>query len=149
MNTKLLIKIVLFAAAVLFFYKNMFIYKKTDHKSIQDSEVPAIASEFPQTGDVRWFIATRNEPGGLAALTIVGSRDIGKNIIVRLDTWDSHTPVAMIPIRGGETANLQVPLGRYRFTYSVNPAWHEGAKIFGDAQEALDPLVFYLNETQS
>lgn len=108
----------------------------------------SVATEFPRTGEVRWFIAPSNEPNGVAPLSITGSHDAGKNVIVRLDNWDTRAPVAMIPIRGGETASLQVPLGRYRLMYSANAAWHGEAKIFGDVQEAVDPLEFYRTGTQ-
>lgn len=105
-------------------------------------------TEFPRTGEVRWFIAPPSEPNSVAPLSITGSHDAGKNVIVRLDTWDTRAPVAMIPIRGGETANLQIPLGRYRLMYSANAEWRGEVKIFGDVQEAVNPLEFYRSENQ-
>ena len=57
-----------------------------------------------------------------APLTITGLAEAGRHVVVRLDTWEAHAPVVMIPIRSGETATLQVPLRRYRITYAPNAA---------------------------
>jgi hypothetical protein len=78
-----------------------------------------------------------------APLTITGLAEAGRHAVVRLDTWEAHAPVAMIPIRSGETATLQVPLGRYRITYAPNAAWQGEFKLLGEAQEGIEPLAFY------
>lgn len=124
------------------------VFKQFDTRLSHRSELASVATEFPPTGEVRWFIAPSNEPGGVAPLSITGSHDAGTNVIVRLDNWDTRAPVAMIPIRGGETAHIQIPLGRYRLMYSANAAWHGEAKIFGDVQEAVEPLEFYRTGAQ-
>lgn len=76
--------------------------------------------QFPITGAVRWFIpAAINGSNGVVSLSITGLVSGGQNIVVRLDTWEARKPIAMIPIRSGETATLQVPFGRYRITHAV------------------------------
>ena len=54
----------------------------------------------------------------------------------------------MIPIRSGETATLQVPLGRYRITCAPNAAWQGEFKLLSDAQEGTEPLEFYRTGNQ-
>jgi len=59
-----------------------------------------------------------------------------------------HAPIVMIPIRSGETATLQVPLGRYRITYAPNAAWQDVFKLLGETQEGIEPLEFYRTGNQ-
>ncbi|MES2877663.1 MAG: hypothetical protein V4713_04510 [Pseudomonadota bacterium] len=99
---------------------------------------------FPVTGAVRWFIpAPANGVNDAAALTITGFSEAGRHAVVKLDTWEGHAPVVMIPIRSGETATLQVPLGRYRITYAPNASWQGDLKLLGEAQEGIEPMEFY------
>ncbi len=101
-----------------------------------------INNMFPPTGNVRWFIPL-SDGNEMAPLSITGSSDVGRNTVVRLDVWETHAPVAMIPIRGGETATLQFPLGRYRLTYASNASWQGQSKLLGEAKEVVIPLEFY------
>lgn len=104
---------------------------------------------FPMTGAVRWFIpAPVNGVGDVAPLTITGFADAGHHVVVKLDTWAAHAPVAMIPIRGGETVTLQVPLGRYRISYAPDASWQGEFKLQGEAQEGIEPLEFYRTGNQ-
>jgi hypothetical protein len=104
---------------------------------------------FPMTGAVRWFIpAPANGANEAAPLTITGFAEAGRHAVVRLDTWEAHAPVVMIPIRSGETATLQVPLGRYRITYAPNAAWQGELKLLGETQEGIEPLEFYRTDHQ-
>ena len=104
---------------------------------------------FPVTGAVRWFIpAPANGVNDAAPLTITGFAEAGRHAVVRLDTWEAHAPVVMIPIRSGETATLQVPLGRYRITYAPNAAWQGELKLLGETQEGIEPLEFYRTGNQ-
>lgn len=97
------------------------------------------STPFPETGAVRWFIpAPANGVNDTAPLTITGFAETGRHVVVRLDTWEAHAPIVMIPIRSGETATLQVPLGRYRITYAPNAAWQGEFKLLGEAQEGVD-----------
>lgn len=104
---------------------------------------------FPATGAVRWFIpAAANGVSDVASLTITGLVEAGRHVVVRLDTWEAHAPIAMIPIRSGETATLQVPLGRYRITYAPNALWQGEFELLGEAQEGIEPLEFYRTGNQ-
>ncbi len=84
----------------------------------------------------------------MTLLTITGFAEAGRHVVVRLDTWEAHAPVAMIPIRSGETATLLVPLGRYRITYAPNAAWQGEFKLLGEAREGIEPLEFYRTGNQ-
>jgi hypothetical protein len=104
---------------------------------------------FPVTGAVRWFIPTpATGLNDMAPLTIAGLAEAGRHVVVRLDAWEAHAPIVMIPIRSGETAALQVPLGRYRITYAPNAAWQADFKLLGDSQEGIEPLEFYRTGNQ-
>ena len=104
---------------------------------------------FPATGAVRWFTpVAANGVGDVAPLTITGLAEAGQHVVVKLDTWEAHAPIVMIPIRSGETATLQVPLGRYRITYAPNAAWQGEFKLLGQAQEGVEPLEFYRTGNQ-
>jgi hypothetical protein len=54
----------------------------------------------------------------------------------------------MISICSGETATLQVPLGRYRITYAPNASWQGEFNLQGEAQEGIEPLEFYRTGNQ-
>lgn len=102
------------------------------------------SAPFPETGSVRWFTPVAvNGAGDVAPLTITGLAEAGQHVVVKLDTWEAHAPIAMIPIRGGETATLQVPLGRYRISYAPNASWQGEFKLQGEAREGVEPLEFY------
>lgn len=104
---------------------------------------------FAVTGAVRWFIpAPANGVNDTAPLTITGFAETGRHVVVRLDTWEAHAPIVMIPIRSGETATLQVPLGRYRITYAPNASWQGEFKLLGEVQEGVEPLEFYRTGNQ-
>lgn len=111
-----------------------------DHRSALSPE--NINNMLPPTGEVQWFIPV-NGGNDMAPLSITGSSDVGRNTVVRLDVWETHAPVAMIPIRGGETATLQIPLGRYRLTYASNASWQGQSKLLGETKEVVVPLEFY------
>lgn len=101
---------------------------------------------FPATGQTRWFIPVVPNAIETAQLTITGLNRVQDNIVVQLEGWESHVPIAHIPVRGGETAEVQVPLGVYRISYAPNAAWNGQAKLIGETQEAVDPLVFYRSQ---
>lgn len=72
---------------------------------------------FPVTGAVRWFIpAPTNGVNDTAPQTITGLAEAGRHMAVRLDTWEGHAPVVMIPIR-------RKALSRWRFTARAINAW--------------------------
>ena len=108
-------------------------------KALGHSEEP-----FPATGDVKWFVP-RTE-GAMAPLTIRGADNATKNIVVKLDDWNSGETIVLIPIRGGETAKLEIPLGRYRMT-AASGAREGGMQMGLDAHEALKPIEFFRTAT--
>ena len=78
----------------------------------QQAKVP-----FPVTGVVRWFIPTPvTGLNDAAPLTITGFAEAGHQVVVRLDMWEAHAPVVMIPIR-------RKALSRWSFTARAISAW--------------------------
>lgn len=105
--------------------------------------------QFPPTGTVRWYIpAPVNRTNDVAPLSIKGLVGVGQDLVVRLDSWEARTPVAMIPVRGGETATLQVPFGRYRISFAPNATWQGEFMLRGETQEGVEPLEFYRSGNQ-
>jgi hypothetical protein len=99
---------------------------------------------FPSTGAVQWYVDTTNRP--TARLTVQTPPSSPLNFVVRLDQWEGSAPVAMIPVRGGESASVAVPLGRYRVTVIKGKGWQGPERLFGmltNAQEGVHPLEFY------
>lgn len=82
----------------------------------------------------------------MAPLSIRGSENATKNIVVKLDDWNSGETIVVIPIRGGETAKLEVPFGRYRMT-AASDARKGGMQMGRDAYEALEPIEFFRTST--
>lgn len=104
---------------------------------------------FPASGQVHWYI---DHPSGpLAPFTIKAPNNSDANFVVQLDQWDARTPVAMIPVRGGEAAQVQVPLGRYRMTIAKGTRWKGPGKLFATTEyskEAVHPLEFFRVDNQ-
>jgi len=99
---------------------------------------------FPATGEAFWY--TTPQPGDRAKLTITAPPVAAVNYAVRLDEWESHRPIAMVPVRAGEVGVIDVPLGRYRITIAKGLKWQGPERLFGTAseiQEAVDPMEFY------
>jgi hypothetical protein len=109
------------------------------------------AEAFPPTGAVMWFVETP-EPGASAALTIAAPADRNVNFAVKLSDWGSGRAVAVIPVRAGETAAVQVPLGEYRITMASGINWQGADAMFGrtgETREAVDPMRFYKTDLQT
>lgn len=101
------------------------------------------STPFPRTGEARWYTDRHGKAGAQTApLTITGLSNPGGNMVLRLDDWDTHTPIVLIPVRGGETAAVDVPLGRYRVLIAPATSWQGNAKLLGDVQEAVEPMEF-------
>jgi hypothetical protein len=102
------------------------------------------AVPFPLTGEVHWYIG--HQGGPLARLTLEAPNIPSAQFVVKLDQWESKQPVALIPVRGGESATVHVPLGLYRFTIVKGSLWRGPDKLFGisnEAREAIEPLSFH------
>ena len=104
---------------------------------------------FPASGQVHWYI---DHPSGpLAPLTVKAPNNTDAYFVVQLDQWDARTPVAMIPVRGGDVAQVQVPLGRYRVTIAKGSRWKGPGRLFAATEyskEAVHPLEFFRVDNQ-
>lgn len=108
------------------------------------------AVPFPETGDVHWY-SPETQPR-IARLTLRAPADAAKKFAVRLSDWATGAPLAMIPVRAGETSVTLVPLGRYRMTISKGTVWMGSARMFGvsgESREVVDPVEFYQRANQT
>ena len=106
------------------------------------------AQPFPPTGEARWY--SQGVEKATAPLSITAPIRSGVHHVVRLDEWHSAKPVVLIPIRAGETAKVDIPLGRYRVTMASGSRWLGTEKLFGvrsEVKEAIEPLEFYATPT--
>ena len=104
---------------------------------------------FPATGDVHWYIGT--EQPRVARLTLRARPSSTRYSVVLLDDWATGAPVAMIPVRAGETAVTLVPLGRYRMTIAKGTDWQGPGRLFGvggSNRVVVDPMAFYRRGNQ-
>lgn len=111
---------------------------------------PNEAMPFPPTGETLWYSANRQP--AIATLTMYAPHKSGKNFAVRLDDWGSGSPVALIPVRAGETSVTLMPLGRYRVTIAKGQHWLGPEKLFGrrgEVREAVHSLDFYQRTNQT
>jgi len=102
------------------------------------------APPFPLTGQVHWYVAEPDAP--TAPLTLLAPPNSRTNFVVRFDRWEDGRPVAIVPIRAGEEASVQMPLGRYRMTILKGYLWQGSAGLFRfttDARQVLEPVDFY------
>lgn len=78
-----------------------------------------------------------------APFKLHGDRD-GNHCLLRIDDWQTNSPVLSIFVRSGEVAETSVPIGQYRATIFCGSAWL-GVKWFGQhgaGQQVMSPLVF-------
>ncbi|HEX9853476.1 MAG TPA: hypothetical protein VGA68_10700, partial [Woeseiaceae bacterium] len=66
----------------------------------------------------------------IAPLQVV-TRDTSNHFFVKLEDWDTGTPIMGIFVRGGQSIETKVPLGSFRLKYATGTQW------FGDANEDL------------
>lgn len=100
---------------------------------------------FPPTGEVAWYVGPTQGP--TAPLTIQAPAAGNANFVVLLDQWASKAPVAMIPVRAGEVAQLRVPLGQYRMTLIKGRDWQGSGKLFRhtlSSKEVVHPMDFVM-----
>jgi hypothetical protein len=99
---------------------------------------------FPRTGQAHWYVGSQRGPG--ATFTVIAPDASSAQFVVKLDQWESKQPVVLIPVRGGESATLQVPLGLYRVTIVKGSLWQGPDKLFGikgEAKEGVEPMSFH------
>lgn len=103
---------------------------------------------FPPTGAAYWYVPDNEGPR--APLTIHGSLTPGAEHVIRLEQWESRAPVVLIPVRGGELAQLSMPLGTYRLVIISGRGWQGPDKLFAwgtTAKESVHPLSFHRSGT--
>lgn len=108
------------------------------------------ATPFPATGEVLWYSSGRLP--AIATLTMHAPRNSANHFAVRLDDWNTGSPIALIPVRAGETSVTLLPLGRYRVTIARGQHWLGPEKLFGrngEVREAVHPLDFYQRANQT
>jgi hypothetical protein len=108
------------------------------------------AVPFPATGDVHWY-SQESQPR-VARLTLRAPAAAAKMFAVRLSDWATGAPLAMIPVRSGETSVTLVPLGRFRMTISKGTVWLGSSRMFGvsgETREVVDPVEFYQRGNQT
>lgn len=108
------------------------------------------AVPFPTTGDVHWYI---NDAQPRMAQLRLHARpsSSSKYFTVMVNDWASSAPVAMIPVRSGETSLTLMPLGRYRLTIAKGSLWMGPDKRFGmtgESRTVVHPLEFYQRGNQ-
>lgn len=104
---------------------------------------------FPATGDVHWYIG--DEQPRVARLTLRARPTSTRYAVVLLDDWATGAPVAMIPVRAGQTSVTLVPLGRYRMTIAKGAQWQGPSRLFGNMgtnRVVVHPMEFYRRGNQ-
>lgn len=89
------------------------------------------AVPFPKSGHAHWYVGDHGER--LATLTIEAPRTPNAQFAVRLDQWKNQMPVVLIPVRGGETAQVKVPLGVYSVVFVKGWIWSGPEKLWAPA----------------
>lgn len=100
---------------------------------------------FPATGDVHWYV--NDERPRVARLTLRARESSpDRYFAVMLEDWATRSPVAMIPVRAGESSVTLLPLGRYRMTTAKGSVWMGPDRRFGisgDSKVVVHPVEFY------
>lgn len=91
-------------------------------------DLAAKPEPLPLPANGRRFMYARAER--IAPLRVV-TRESSNHFFVKLEDWDSGVPIMGIFIRGGQSIETKVPLGRFRLKYATGTQW------FGDANEDL------------
>lgn len=98
---------------------------------------------FPATGAARWYVELPDIPMAPLTLNAPAGRS---HYLVRLDDWSSGQALVTVPVRAGESARLEVPLGRYRMTVSKGTGWRGYESSFAHRsrhQQTKHPLEFF------
>lgn len=104
---------------------------------------------FPATGAARWYVQVPDIPMAPLTLNAPAGRS---HYLVRLDDWISGQPLVTVPVRAGESARLEVPLGRYRMTVSKGIGWRGFDSSFAYRsrhEQTKNPLEFFRADGRS
>lgn len=102
------------------------------------------SSPFPETGAVHWYTTPAETVRAHFAVGAPAKSSL--QYVVRLDDWASGRPILMVPVRAGETARVEVPLGRYRATIIKGRNWQGPGRYFATdlhSSETVHPVEFY------
>ena len=122
------------------------IYLGTKYLVHHPSESPL----FPASGQVFWYVP--HETGVGAPLSVTAPVKGNAFYAVSLAEKTTGRLVGLIPLRKGETVEVQVPLGQYEMTFSSGSSWYGPEKQFGfwgDKKKALKTFDFYQSGNQT
>jgi hypothetical protein len=106
---------------------------------------PPGAVPFPRTGLVNWYVPAP-DPAQAAPLRIQAPIRGDRSYALLLKERHSGRLVALIPVRKGEYAEVDVPLGEYEIQIASGISWQGPEKLFGrtgDLQKAVAPMHFF------
>lgn len=102
---------------------------------------------FPPAGTVHWYIDPPHGTSTTARLTLKAPANQRlTHFAVLLHHWDTHQPVALIPMPTGAIVTVPMPLGRYRLTVVKGMLWQGPEKLFAYetyANESLQPVALF------
>ncbi len=131
----------LIAGIVLYIFVEYRINPQASHSA------PAqIAVNFPPNGSAHWYTGQAGQSALQAPLTVIAPQNGPPYYAIRLDEWESNTPVVILFLTRGTTATIRVPLGRYRFVVASGKVWLGDSFMFGSKEpieQAIKPLDFY------
>ncbi len=90
-------------------------------KEVKQEEI-----KLPSSGNISYL----TEKEAIAPFRIV-TRKPG-NYFIRLEDLETKKTVQTIFVKGGETIQIDVPLGTYIFKYAVGNKWYGEELLFGD-----------------
>jgi hypothetical protein len=102
--------------------------------------LPSLA--LPRSGEVQRY----TNQSGVAPLQIQSS--VGDHYFVKLEDANSGRPVLALFVRGGQTEEIEVPLGTYRVKYASGEKWYGVPHLFGpDTQYSKADQTFTFSST--
>ena len=93
-----------------------------------ERDLPGKSAALPLPVNGKRFMYARAER--VAPLSVV-TRETSNHFFVKLEDWDTGTPIMGIFVRAGHSIEIKVPLGSFRLKYATGTQW------FGDANEDL------------
>jgi hypothetical protein len=108
---------------------------------------PAVPEQpFPESGSTIQY-QTSSPP--TAKFTVISEQGNGENCIVKLELWNTKSPIIELYVRAGEQAKSdEIPLGAYRVKIACGQKWYGKAVMFGkrtSVSVGLKPLEFFQN----
>lgn len=98
---------------------------------------------LPLTGEVQRF--RQDAPNTIYGPFRLIASTTSVNYFVKLEDWQTGALIMTIFVRRGEAANVNVPLGTYRYKYAYGTNWYGPQNLFGHetiVAQAVMPLTF-------